>query len=81
MAFGKERPINWRTFSICVFISVGQLVSAYMTVIIGTTLGKLDFMQTVGLWDAQGKPTPGSNPKIGAVVGMFQVSLHKIAVI
>lgn len=73
MAFGKERPINWRTFGICMLIALGQLVSAYSSIIIGTTIGKFDFMVTVGLWDAQGKPTPNSAANIGAVVGLFQV--------
>lgn len=73
MAGKKEQPVNWRTFMICVFISVGQFVSAYSSVIIGTTLGKRDFMQVVSLWNAEGEPLPGANAKVGAVVGLFQV--------
>ncbi len=74
MAFGKERPINWRTFFICVIISLGQFVSAYASIIIGTTMGKKNFMETVGLWDSHGVPTHDAAKNTGAVVGLFQVS-------
>lgn len=66
-------PINWRTFLLCVAISLGQLVGAYNSVIIGTTLQKADFMQRMGLWDSEGNNLPNSSAREGAIVGLFQV--------
>ena len=76
MAFSNGKPINWRTFAICVLISLGQLFSAYQSIIIGTTLGKPDFMQKVGIWTVKDKPTADASAKEGAVVGLFQVSQY-----
>lgn len=66
-------PINWRTYLLCVTISLGQLVGAYNSVIIGTTLQKADFMQRMGLWDGEGNSLPNSSAREGAIVGLFQV--------
>lgn len=74
MAFGKDRPINWGTFLICVIISFGQFASSYSQIIIGTTMGKKDFMQTMGLWDSHSVPTRDAVSHTGAIVGLFQVS-------
>ncbi|KAL4806511.1 general substrate transporter [Aspergillus unguis] len=68
----SNQPINWRTFFLCVVISLGQVVGAYNSVIIGTTLQKPDFMQRMGLWDSDGNPTSTSSAREGAIVGLFQ---------
>lgn len=73
MAGNSKPPVNWRTFALCVIISCGQLVGAYESVIIGTTLQKPDFMMRMGLWDAHGKKTPKYSSLEGATVGLFQV--------
>lgn len=69
----NKSPINWRTFLLCVTISLGQMVGAYNSVIIGTTLQKADFMQRMGLWDSEGNSLPNSSAREGAIVGLFQV--------
>lgn len=78
MANNEKRPINWRTFGICIILALGQYVAAYQTVIIGTTMGKKDFMHTVGLWDTEGKEVYNYDSLVGAVIGLYQVSFHAI---
>ncbi|KAL2846464.1 general substrate transporter [Aspergillus pseudoustus] len=72
MTLHNKPPINWRTFMICVTISLGQIIGAYESVIIGTTLQKADFMQRMGLWDSDGNQTADYSAREGAIVGLFQ---------
>ncbi len=72
MAFGKERPVNWRTFGICFLISLGQFVSAYASIIIGTTIPKVDFLTTMNLINTEGVPSSNFSSKLGEIVGLFQ---------
>lgn len=78
MTLQKKPPMVWRTFFLCVIISLGQLVGAYESVIIGTTLQKKDFMVRMGLWDHAGKHTDHYNSRVGAIVGLFQVGLPHV---
>jgi hypothetical protein len=75
MTLNNKPLINWRTFLICVTISLGQVVGAYESALIGTTLQKTDFMQRMGLWDSDGNQTPDYSSREGAIVGLFQVRL------
>ncbi|KAL3455437.1 general substrate transporter [Aspergillus heterothallicus] len=72
MAFQNKPPIHWRTFMICVTISLGQIIGAYESVIIGTTLQKADFMKRMGLWDSDGNQTADYSSREGAIVGLYQ---------
>ncbi|KAL3492719.1 general substrate transporter [Aspergillus germanicus] len=72
MTLNNKPPINWHTFLICVTISLGQVVGAYESALIGTTLQKTDFMQRMGLWDSDGDQTPDYSSREGAIVGLFQ---------
>ncbi|KAL2826242.1 general substrate transporter [Aspergillus cavernicola] len=72
MASNSKPPVNWRTYALCVIISLGQFVGAYESALIGTTLQKPDFMQRMGLWDSDGNKTPDYSSREGAIVGLFQ---------
>ncbi|KAI0131935.1 general substrate transporter [Xylariales sp. AK1849] len=72
MTVATDSKVNWRTFGICIIISLGQFVAAYQSVIIGTTLGKPDFMQTVSLWGKDNKPIGNNASLEGAIVGTCQ---------
>jgi hypothetical protein len=80
MTLNNNPPINWRTFLICVTISLGQVVGAYESALIGTTLQKTDFMQRMGLWDSGGNQTPDYSSREGAIVGLFQVRLASLSI-
>lgn len=68
-------PIDWRSFMLCVIIAMGQFVGAYGTVIIGTTIGKVDFNTRMGLQDHEGRSTHNATALKGAITGLYQVCL------
>lgn len=73
MAFGKAEPIRWSNFFICFAVSVGALAYAYISAIIGTTLGKPAFLVAMGLGNAEGKIFPDKQNLVGAITSVFQV--------
>jgi hypothetical protein len=81
MAFGKAEPIRWFNFFICFAVSVGALAYAYISAIIGTTLGKPAFLVYMGVGNADGDVFPDKENVVGAITSVFQViitNLHAI---
>jgi len=71
-----RRQFNWRNFLICYLVSCGQIAFGYPASIIGTTLGEPSFLIYMGLLDLKTeKLTPKADQLIGAMSGVFQVSV------
>ena len=60
----------------CLLVSSGQLAFGYYASVIGTTLGQPTFLLYMKLIDAKGELVPGAEGIIGAMNGVFQVSLR-----
>lgn len=71
----KFRQFNWYNFWVCWLVSLGQIAFGYPASIIGTTLGEPSFLIYMKLIDPTGNLTPNADQLIGAMSGVFQVSL------
>ena len=67
----QKEQYNWRNFSICFLVSMGQLAFGYPASIIGTTLGEPSFLIYMNLIDADGLTAKGAQ-LVGAMSGVFQ---------
>lgn len=73
MSETNQSQWTWRSFFVCLALSLGMFSFGYPASVIGTTFAQPAFLLYMGLVTPEGQFAADANAIIGAMSGVFQV--------